>query len=1233
MYRKNHRRLTKALSAFMAAALVFTSFPSEAKTSKKKEVTQIQLTSPYSAAGKKTATTLTLKKGSTFKIRASVSPKSASKKLVYKSSKNKIASVSKSGKIKAKKVGKATITVQPKSNKKVKATIRLTVVDKLKKVKKIALDQSSLSLSVNSTAQLTASVVSPKKPTSKKFNWFTSDASVAVVSKKGMVTAKATGNANIMATSADGQGAKAVCRVTVTEGDTPVPTAVPTAAPTAASSPAPGGQTGGTPANSPDVSPSAPDNSPSVPASELTVVIPGGRIGIKQGESIQLTAEGPGAEQAAWSVSGASGVTISENGLLTVPYAAEAGKKLQIKLQTSADVAVKSASASLTVVENQILPLTEDQIKLNQSTAENPTGLTYRDPEAYSIVTDPERGSVVRFDASKGYTSNANDVLAWMVVDPAYAGKVVAISAYMKYEPSEDIVGDMNLVINENWRHSNPARQYNAKADTWYYISGTYKMPSNLDNYNVASNRLYICRDMDTAHLSAGKNAVYYIDSITFTVMDSEVEGVTVSTKDDKTEVYPGETLQCSAKVTGKNDPSQRVTYSVDPAVEGVSIDENGLLTVGNAAAGEITVKATSVENPAKSGTVKVTVLAQSVDSVKITAAGKVTKIYPNSKLQLSADVKTSGKPETKVTWKVNPELSGVSIDENGLLKVTEQEEGTVITVEATASVVSNPAIAKTSTYNVTVLGDFVEPYEVKAIKANQWDAFTDDYYCNLKYDEEEGSCYYENGETALATGDENACVGFLINPDGSAFDASYYNTLTIYLECDVAEGLTSSGKERTKTDCILRVYSATDNGYSKKVFSYSEFKSAAPITNAKARVWRVPLNDLVTEGVDLTNMKALSIETNGAFYQEGIKIHSFTFENLSDYEPYWVSVTHPDYEEKVREGKSLPLTAKALNKESEEIGNINFSWSSSDETVATVSEDGVVTGVSAGKATISAAAAGSKATGYYTVTVYDSTPVGVAVKVGDHVYDRNGGTNRIDVTEEELAEGIPLKMMQVDAGNEVVGESPDLPNATISSTSKCTASYENGILTAALNDGEKSGTISMKIPDSNKKNISFYFMICKGHRIPLDSTTIYNASVGKQKDDITFSPGYATIAASTESASAIGFKYALPDGEKLSKYKTVNARFVKADGEYSFSLYMPLNGWDAESITCTEADSKLASSTSSTTTSKYKNSENEFTLSLTAEEADTGLAHFAFGFGEGCTGDLSIQSLILVEE
>lgn len=80
---------------------------------------------------------LKLKKGKTYKLKVSVkaTPKSYAKKarFTWKSSNKKVVSVSKKGKLKAKKKGKATITVRCKNNKKLKATCKVTVKAKKKK--------------------------------------------------------------------------------------------------------------------------------------------------------------------------------------------------------------------------------------------------------------------------------------------------------------------------------------------------------------------------------------------------------------------------------------------------------------------------------------------------------------------------------------------------------------------------------------------------------------------------------------------------------------------------------------------------------------------------------------------------------------------------------------------------------------------------------------------------------------------------------------------------------------------------------------------------------------------------------------------------------------------------------------------------------------------------------------------------------------------------------------------
>ena len=68
---------------------------------------------------------LTLKKGKTYKLKLICSPKSLGKKLTWKSSKKKVATVSKNGKVKALRKGKTTITVKNKSGK--KATCKVIV--------------------------------------------------------------------------------------------------------------------------------------------------------------------------------------------------------------------------------------------------------------------------------------------------------------------------------------------------------------------------------------------------------------------------------------------------------------------------------------------------------------------------------------------------------------------------------------------------------------------------------------------------------------------------------------------------------------------------------------------------------------------------------------------------------------------------------------------------------------------------------------------------------------------------------------------------------------------------------------------------------------------------------------------------------------------------------------------------------------------------------------------------
>ncbi|MEQ2457554.1 InlB B-repeat-containing protein, partial [Flavonifractor hominis] len=112
--------------------------------------------------------------------------------------------------------------------------------------------------------------------------------------------------------------------------------------------------------------------------------------------------------------------------------------------------------------------------------------------------------------------------------------------------------------------------------------------------------------------------------TITFAGLEKPpvVTGVTVSP--DTASVQVGATQQFTAEVTGENEPSQAVTWSVEGAQsETTAISDTGLLTVAEDETAEtITVTATSVANEKFSGTATVTVTAAPVETYTLTVNG-----------------------------------------------------------------------------------------------------------------------------------------------------------------------------------------------------------------------------------------------------------------------------------------------------------------------------------------------------------------------------------------------------------------------------------------------------------------------------------------------------------------------------------------------------------------------------------------------------------------------------------
>lgn len=153
--------------------------------------------------------TASLEVGKTTTLKATITPSitTESKKLVWESSDEKVATVDSNGKVTAKKKGTTTITVIT-SNGKI-ATMTVTVKEPAKTA---TLSTSELVLEKEKTATIKVASASSKN---EKLTWKSSNEKIVTVDSKGKITAKKPGTAIITVNSSSGK--KASVKVTVTK--------------------------------------------------------------------------------------------------------------------------------------------------------------------------------------------------------------------------------------------------------------------------------------------------------------------------------------------------------------------------------------------------------------------------------------------------------------------------------------------------------------------------------------------------------------------------------------------------------------------------------------------------------------------------------------------------------------------------------------------------------------------------------------------------------------------------------------------------------------------------------------------------------------------------------------------------------------------------------------------------------------------------------------------------------
>ena len=245
----------KVISTVLSAALITSGIAFQSSDiSAAKKVTKLTL-------NKKSATLYqgADKAYSSITLKATVKPSKAAK-VKFTTSNKKIATVTAKGVVKAKKAGKVTITAKAGSKK---AVCKITVKKVSKKIKKITVKKSKVTVYVGKTSKI-STTVTPKKVTIKKLAYKTSNKKVATVTAKGVIKGVKAGTAKITVAAVDGSNKKATVAVTVKK-KAAKPSTAPTTEPSTAPSIAPTTEPSAKPATSPSISPSAePATSPSI---------------------------------------------------------------------------------------------------------------------------------------------------------------------------------------------------------------------------------------------------------------------------------------------------------------------------------------------------------------------------------------------------------------------------------------------------------------------------------------------------------------------------------------------------------------------------------------------------------------------------------------------------------------------------------------------------------------------------------------------------------------------------------------------------------------------------------------------------------------------------------------------------------------------------------------------------------------------------------------------------------
>ena len=494
------------------------------------------------------------------------------------------------------------------------------------------------------------------------------------------------------------------------------------------------------------------------------------------------------------------------------------------------------------------------------------------------------------------------------------------------------------------------------------------------------------------------------------------------------------ETLTLKATVAPATTTNKSVTWkSSNEAV--ATVDANGKVTA--VAVGEATITATTADGSNKSATCKVTVT--STWATSITLDYTEYEIVEKSDFQLTATILPELTTNKGVVWS-SSDMWVASVDENGLVRAYSVGEAVITATTADGSNLSASckvtvvsSLAQSITLDKTEVS--LEVTETAALVATVFPETTTNKSITWTSSNQAVATVDANGKvTAVAVGE---AVIIATTADGSNLSATCKVTVTPTLATSIA--LNNAEYEMVEkvefqlTATILPELT-TNKGI---VWSSSDMWVASVDENGLVRAYSVGEAVITATTVDGSNLSASCKVTVVSSLAQSISL---------DKTEMSLEVT-----------ETVTLVASVLPKLA---SNKSVEWSSSNEAVAVVDNNGVVTAISLGEATITAKTAdGSNLSATCKVTVIPTLAVSIEL---DKTEVSNEEKTYIQLTATILPEHTTNKKVAWKSSEKVIATVDDTGLVFVKSVGEV-------IITATTTDGTNlSATCHINIYSSD---------------------------------------------------------------------------------------------------------------------------------------------------------------------